>query len=102
MICGVPSGQVDQGPVSLSRESRASPLPRSLQVCNGGTMRITVEASDPKKGMTAREIITCLSNVDPDFVPKVNVRFGGQVSAIKIDTKRKPRGGGGRARRDTE
>ena len=62
-------------------------MPRSLHMCNGTGMRITVEASDPKKGMTTKEIIDSLSDVDPDFVPKVNVRFGGQVSAIKVEKR---------------
>lgn len=48
---------------------------------------VTMEANDPKVGMTALELITIMAQAVPDMVPKVDVGLNGRIKRVKLEVE---------------
>lgn len=51
------------------------------------TRKVEYEAENPKGGMTALEMLTALSAVPPDFVPKVEIGMNGRIKKLKLEVE---------------
>lgn len=49
------------------------------------TRKVTVQANDPKQGMTALELLTILAQAPPDMVPTVQISLKGKIKAISLE-----------------
>ena len=48
------------------------------------TRNVKIEAEDPKRGMTALELMTICSQASPDMRPTVEISLKGLVKAINL------------------
>jgi len=51
------------------------------------TRKVEIEADDTKRGMTALELLTILSQASPDMVPKVEIGLNGRIKKIKLEVE---------------
>lgn len=51
------------------------------------TRKVEIEADDPKKGMTALELMSIVAQASPDMVPKVEIGLNGRIKKIKLEVE---------------